>query len=179
MSEVIERTDEQIRELTVLNSISDKDMRTIAASENAYEAALLFAQETFGEVRELSDELGNGFALIEDKSKLEGIGMLVLNWRFNEGDFGMFASVAAVTEKNDKVIFNDGSTGIYSQLRTYTDETGHTGGLKARHGLRGSSYDTCINCNRGKPKSLIECTHCGDDSDKRSSSTTYYFDVSA
>lgn len=178
MSGEIVHSDEQLRELTVMNRVSDKEMRAIAQAENPFEAALAMAADLYGEVLDVSKELGNGFALV-DKADLTGERMILLYWAFNEGDFGEFASIAAVTTSQKRVIFNDGSTGVYAQLREFTQDTKRTGGLLAPMGLRANTYDTCPekNCNRAMNRNAAECQHCGYAGDKRSSATTYYIDL--
>ena len=91
------------------------------------------------------EEFGSGFVLTE-KDQLKGAEMLLLQWRFSDGDFGPFVSVAALTRDGRRVIFNDGSSGIYKQLRTVTltrlknGETNMQAGLTATHGLKESTY---------------------------------------
>ena len=91
------------------------------------------------------EDFGSGFVLT-DKDQLKGAEMLLLQWRFSEGDFGPFVSVAALTRDGRRVIFNDGSTGIYKQLRTVTltrlknGETNMQAGLTATNGLKESTY---------------------------------------
>lgn len=89
---------------------------------------------------------GTGFAVV-DKSKLIGVGLLILQWRFNDGDYeGDFVSVEAVTATNEKVIFNDGSTGIRAQLHNVTarrQTVGHPhpqAGLIVPGGLTKTTY---------------------------------------
>lgn len=91
------------------------------------------------------EDFGSGFVLTE-KDQLKGAEMLLLQWRFSEGDFGPFVSVAALTRDGRRVIFNDGSTGVYAQLqnvsriRQRNGETNVQAGLTAKHGLKESTY---------------------------------------
>lgn len=86
--------------------------------------------------------IGDGFTLLDNKEKarLIGVPMLVLGWRFAQGDHGEFVSAHVMTKNNEKFILNDGSTGIYQQLRELTD-SGNTGVLACRNGLRRSDYE--------------------------------------
>ena len=84
-------------------------------------------------------DLGIGLEVVE-KEQLVGVEMILLEWRFNSGDFGPFVSVTAMTKDNRKLVFNDGSTGIFSQLEEIAD-TGKTGNIYLRKGLRKSTYD--------------------------------------
>jgi hypothetical protein len=79
--------------------------------------------DSTGIVLESMSDYGTGFSIME-KSKLVGVPFLILEWRFNNSDLneGGFVSVAAVTKHDDKVIFNDGSTGILAQLRMVTEQ---------------------------------------------------------
>jgi hypothetical protein len=76
---------------------------------------------------EFASDYGSGFSVV-DKATLVGVPFLVIEWRFNTGSYGgsedadgVFVSVTAVTKANDKVIFNDGSTGICAQLQMVTE----------------------------------------------------------
>lgn len=97
------------------------------------------------EVLPADQVLGDGFAILDDKSKLVGIEMLILEWRLNTGNLGGFVSMRAVGKADGggmlKYIVNDGSTGIYAQLKDFTEKTGKTGGLYLKHGFRVSEYD--------------------------------------
>lgn len=178
MSGEIVHTDEQLRELTVINRIDDKDLRSVAQSDDPFAAALALAAELYGDVQDVTQELGNGFTLVE-KDALEGEHMVLMYWVFNEGDFGEFASIAAVTASQKRVIFNDGSTGVFAQLKEYTQETKRNGGLLAPKGLRANEYPTCKECGKAMPRNLSECKNCGNASDARSSATTYYIDLTS
>ena len=91
------------------------------------------------------DEYGTGFKVVE-KDSLIGVEMILVEWRFTVGDFGEFVSVAAITKHGDKVIFNDGSTGIRQQLQMVTaqrNEKQHPtpqAGLHIEGGLTRSDY---------------------------------------
>jgi hypothetical protein len=92
------------------------------------------------------NEYGNGFSILRDKAQLSGKPFVVLEWRFNTGTFGEFASALIVTEDGTKCVLNDGSTGIFTQLRMVTDsrernDVANTqSGLLVKNGLRVSEY---------------------------------------
>lgn len=155
----------------------DADMRAISN----YEEAVALAEAVHGSVIDIAQELGTGFALLEDKGKLEDVEFVLLQWRFNAGDFGGFVSAGLVTINGDKYIINDGSTGIMAQLMELTQETKRFGGVKVANGLRASRYPTCPEC--GKPMSLdeVECSNerCDYEGDKRGKGETYYLNLSA
>lgn len=143
----------------------------IAKPDNAprvFNDDVLSAVKSFDDVRSLFDAAGVGVESMEDygtgfkvtdKSKLVNVSLMILEWRFNDGDFGDsgFVSVAAVTRNGDKVIFNDGSTGIYRQLRRVTDQRqarNHPtpqAGLLVEGGLTRSDYETEVPGKDGKP----------------------------
>lgn len=78
--------------------------------------------ERLGVPLESVTDYGTGFVLVE-KESLVGIPHVIVQWRFNAGEYGEeFVSVEAITKNNDKVIYNDGSTGIYAQLRQVTNK---------------------------------------------------------
>ena len=133
---------------------------TIAQYENtipAFDDAALTSIVTFedasallvdsGIAVERMSDYGTGFKLVDSKT-LQGTDFLIVQWRFNAGAFGEagFVSVEAITKHNEKVIFNDGSTGIRDQLRVVTAqriESKHShpqAGLIVMGGLTASEY---------------------------------------
>jgi hypothetical protein len=106
----------------------------------------LFAQREM-HVDSASEELGDGFAYIENKSPLENRPVMLVSWSFNDGDFEKeFVAVRAMCRMDNgtigKFVFIDGGEGIRSQLRQYTDaHKGQQGGLFVAKGLRVSRYD--------------------------------------
>lgn len=180
MTNEIARTDEQMVELSRLQPrLNDTDLRGI----QSYDDAVAAVTAEYGGVADIADFLGNGFTVLatSDKGKLVGVPLILLEWRFNSGDQGLFVSATAVTQDGARLIINDGSTGIYSQLRDLTDEDGRFGGLRVPKGLRASEYDTCAECGRPRRKDDAVCANdkCQDESDRRSRGTTYYLDTSA
>lgn len=121
----------------------DQQLRTVATFDDAL---ALLAEEGIA-VASADETLGNGFSIIDDKSVLIGVELLLMSWQFNNGDMGEFVSINAVakyrgvTNAPAKLIINDGSTGIYKQLKELTAQTGKTAGLYVRKGLRVSNYE--------------------------------------
>ena len=129
--------------LSIRNEPSLFDDATLASITSWKEAgALLDRMEV---APESASDYGTGFKVV-DKATLVGVPFLILEWRFSQGDFGPFVSVSAVTKHDDKVIFNDGSSGVRQQLQTVTDqrrERGHAhpqAGLVCEEGLTKTSY---------------------------------------
>ncbi len=172
-----EMTVQQRHEVSVNERFKDSQLRDVTS----FEDAMRLAREAYGEVHDITDELGNGFRLIQkdDKGKLTGIPFIILHTAFNDGDFGEFASIALVTADNRKLILNDGSSGIADQLRGLVTATGRYGGWMVPGGLRESQYDTCKDCDRPRPQREDVCNHCGSDTTERHTGRTYYLDTSA
>lgn len=84
----------------------------------------------------------------ETKDRLCGRHLLLLSWRFNEskkiikdGHPAWFVSVLVLdVESGEKVIVNDGSTGIFQTLRSISESYNVQGGLEVKQGLRRSDY---------------------------------------
>jgi hypothetical protein len=149
---------------TLQQNVSDQKWREISTFEDAF----ALAQEMGAELVSATD-LGDGFALLktDDKESLVGRSCVFVSWQFSEGEMGEFVS-ARVLAKNlngsvDKVILNDGSTGICAQLRELTKEDAASM-LYAPHGLRRSTYKISLPDDNGN---VIE-----------REATTYYIDTS-
>lgn len=117
-------------------------------------------------------EYGPGLAVITKKETLINVPLMIVDYRFHEGDKGPFVSAVAIlsTPVNvdgapaSKVVINDGSTGIYSQLlnietQRVADGTDTIRPLYCETGLRRSEYDRkdengqpVINEKTGKPE---------------------------
>jgi hypothetical protein len=171
-----------VENLQALASIQQFAGDAAMRSVGSYEEALALAEAVHGSVIDIAEELGTGFALLEDKGKLEDVEFVLLQWRFNAGDFGGgFVSAGLVTVTGDKYIINDGGTGICAQLMELTQETKRFGGVKVPKGLRKSEYPTCPQCGKPMSRDEIECSNavCDFEGDKRGQGTTYYLDLSA
>lgn len=157
----------------------EEALRSIVSFDDA--AAL--TAEVHGNIVAAAEELGDGFTLIkdEDKARLVGLPLIFMQWSFHDGDFGsQFVAARVVARNHDgsasKYILNDGSTGICETLKKYTDNTGRTGGLYARHGLRASEYMYCEACQTVAPKVGDEAHRTAG---KHKKAATYYIDTSA
>jgi hypothetical protein len=84
---------------------------------------------------------GDGSEFIQDKSRLVGVPFLVLDWRFiiDEDTKREYVNVLVMNGQGGKARFNDGSTGVYQQLKHVTEETGVVA-IECRLGLRKSEY---------------------------------------
>lgn len=165
------------KELSTGRRFDDATLRGISS----FEDAMRLAADTYGSVIGDADlELGNGFrvATDDDKARLVNVPFIILTYTFNDGDYGEFATMMVITSPNgDRLIVNDGSTGIFSQLLDIMKTTNRTGGIFIERGLRVSEYATCSECGKPRKPSEAQCGTCGDDSERRSKGRTFYLDV--
>jgi hypothetical protein len=106
--------------------------------------------------------------LEDDKSKLIGVPCVFVSWTFSEGDHGEFVSARVVVDRGnaiEKVVINDGSTGICEQLRQINND-GAPQMMYAPRGLRKSEYTA-----------LVPDPKTGEMKETRA--TTFYVDTSA
>lgn len=155
--------------------VTDEMLRGVGSLEDA----MRLATELYGVAPEsAADHLGNGFMMVDDKDHLLNRPMLVLATKTHLGDWGEFCSVFAVMgDNNDRVIFNDGSTGVFYNVRELTERTGRPGGWIVARGLRKSEYPTCGQCGKPRGTAIEVCDVCSDVTDKRGKGVTYYFDA--
>lgn len=153
------------------------------AGINSFDDAIRLAQAKYGTVRNAQD-LGDGFRLAEkeDKFRLCGVPLMLLEWTFRDGDYGdMYVSIHAVAQEASgaisKWIINDGSTGINKQLQEYQGETGMPGGLMVRGGLRASEYDTDL--ESGEPITKKEAARRQSQGIKTGRGCTFYLATNA
>jgi len=150
-NEVTQLTEEEQR-IAALYSQEKEAQRTIFSDEQLQaiggidDALALFD----GEALDSFADYGTGFRIVRDKRQLVDVPFVILEWRFTSGDMGGFVSFAAVTQSNDKVIVNDGSTGIREQLERVTmtrQKRGHNmpqHWLRVMGGLRMSEYEVDV-----------------------------------
>ena len=95
-----------------------------------------------GNVVNISDVLGNGFSVVDDKTVLIGQEFIVVKYaeHMSETTGGLFATMHVITAKNEKLIVNDGSTGIRAQLLELAETQGTVCPLYVPRGLRVSNF---------------------------------------
>jgi hypothetical protein len=95
-----------------------------------------------GNVVNISDVLGNGFSVVDDKTALIGVEFVVVKYAEHKSETtgGLFATMHVITSKNEKLIVNDGSTGICAQLRELAEKQGTVCPLYVPRGLRVSNF---------------------------------------
>jgi hypothetical protein len=129
-------------ELAQRSLYSDEELANIESFADA-----LNLMTEAGVVPEDISAYGTGFRVVE-KAELVGVPFVILDWRFNEGAYGDegFVSCEIVNERNQKLIINDGSTGLRDQLKAVTasrNKRGHShpqGGLMCKDGLSRTNY---------------------------------------
>lgn len=138
--------DDIVPEIMGSSSSFSEDLLRTAES---FDDFVRLTQDTHGEIADAGLEIGDGFSLLNDKNILVGRPCLFMEWTFRAGDFAApYVSVRVVAQFHGgalgKFIFNDGSTGIAEQLAKYQKNTGKTGGLAVKQGLRRSDYEVEI-----------------------------------
>lgn len=95
-----------------------------------------------GPLTEASESIGTDQfgPILADKTQLVGVPFVLVHWNFYDGDMGEFVSMWVVDKDDRRFIVNDGSTGIYAQLRALTNKTGQDSMVRCPHGLRVSNY---------------------------------------
>jgi hypothetical protein len=111
-------------------------------SIQSFDDALRLAADWYGEENLVRADatIGNGFQLLANKDTLIDVPLVILQWRFNPGNFGEFVSMMIVTKDGRKFVVNDGGSGICAQLATYTNATGRHGGMLVAKGFTRSDY---------------------------------------
>lgn len=87
------------------------------------------------------DYFGDGFQMLTDKSVAVGKEFLIIDWAFitDQTTGREYASIRLITAHNALIRMNDGSTGIYKQLKMLESKGIH-GGVHCVNGLRVSEY---------------------------------------
>lgn len=138
----------------------------LGALQNFDDVLALFKSQ--GVEVQSAEDFGTGFRVVE-KQTLVGVPFVILEFTHRLGDFGDYVSVLAVTRNGSKVVFNDGSTGVCSQLALIADQRGKAGhphptkGLLVERGLSRSDYTAMIPNRDGE---LVETP-----------ATTFYLDI--
>jgi hypothetical protein len=175
----VETTEQVANEVMNISTFSREDLAGI----ESFDDALRLASAEFGNVATADQEIGDGFRIAteDDKRKMVGVPLMLLDWSFREGDFADYVSIHAIAAGPDnravKWILNDGSTGICRDLRDYTTKTGRTGGLMVRAGLRASDY--VIDPESGTPLTKQQAAEYTAQGKRTAPATTFYLDTSA
>ena len=122
-------------------AFTDDSLREI----QTFDQAMSLVAEYTGGVIESIDDYGNGFEVLPtaDKPRLKGVPFMILEWRFAEGKEGEMVTAMIVTEQGEKLILNDGSTGVKDQLKRITAKR------IADRGMNPVAAQTNLHCPRG------------------------------
>ena len=163
--------DSTSKDLAVAPKFTDDELSVL----DSFEAAIqLFAEKGLS-VDSVTD-YGHGFSLLTtgEKTNLVGKPMILVEWTFNDsskfadadGVAAEFVSVFAILKTGQKVIFNDGSTGIAAQLKGVTEK-------RVREGHKSPTQGLIV------PMGLVASTYpYTDDKGRTSEATTYYLSES-
>ena len=111
------------------------DTITIADAEAAFLAAGL-------PVLDFASLTGDSWGEIVDKQTLVDVPFLIVDVKFNQGDFGEYAAVLIMLKDGSRAVFTDGSSGVCQQLLRLQDMTdGRMAGIAVRRGLKKSEYE--------------------------------------
>lgn len=114
-----------VTSIKAVDTMDAKEFQEWLASENT-------SIETF--------DGGGNWDLIGDKKDLLAVPFVIAMIRWTDNDDATFVSVCAFKEDGTKIVFNDGSTGVYQQLQTYTNKHHRDTGIACPKGLRKSDY---------------------------------------
>lgn len=154
---------------------------------DSFDSAVALAMGVFGDVLDAADEplFGDGFkvATEEDKRNLKGVPLLLLDWRFQESDFGADGDqyvIAHAVQRLDnggvkKWVLTDGSSGIARDLKNYSDKTQRDGGVLFKGGIRVSDYQT--DGETGMPLSKTQVREYMVKGKKIAQGHTFYLDA--
>lgn len=137
------------------------------ADIGSFDDALALVNDVFGgHVVEADKELGSGFSLLDDKNRLIGVPFVAVKIDFHKSELneeGEFVTLHVVTQDGRKHVVNDGSSGIYAQIKELWSRKPDLVGLPlmVRRGLRRSDYTYMDDKGNAKP------------------ATTFYLDTSA
>lgn len=131
-----------------LPEFAEADLRALSTLDDVAE---LFRRYSV-EVRNAADEVGDGFAFIENKDRLVGVPMILIKWDCNlstsykdeNGNPLRNVQVWVMYERGGqvhKVRFVDFSSGVCRQLWDYSGRTGRHMGLAVANGLRKSEFE--------------------------------------
>lgn len=138
------------------------------AEIDGIDAALAVIESQGITVENISDEVSDGFDLIDDKDVLCGLAILIIGWRTSNGDFGEFVSIRAICKEGawtgKKVVFNDGSTGIKGQLHK----------IESKRGLNSLNEWVVVPMHADKGLRRSDYTYTDDKGESRPAKT-YYF----
>lgn len=157
-------------------------------SIDSFDAAMALATAEYGNVIAAHEQalLGDGFrvATEDDKRRLIGVPLLLLDWTFKPSDYGQdqdWVLIHAVQRGDNgqavKWVIADGGTGIARDLKEFTDKTGRSGGMAVKNGLRVSEY--YIDSDSGQALTKAQVREYMVNKKPLAEAATFYLDTSA
>lgn len=110
---------------------------------------ILATLQAQGDLIDGEEEFGDGATLYrkDDKRKLVGVPMILFDYGFSEGvgATGEKVTIRLKLPDGTVAVLNDGSAGIYRQIKELVEKNTQGRALLLKHGLRASDYTTTIN----------------------------------
>lgn len=133
----------QTSQEVVKRLFSDQELRELNGFDDFTK---LIASRSDVEVIDAAKVIGDGFTLTDNKRQLIDVPFLIVDYRFSKSDKFKdengepleFATVRLITKNDQKLIVNDGSTGIRDQLKQINN--GQSSVVWVGRGLRVSEY---------------------------------------
>jgi hypothetical protein len=168
--------------LSALDKIRGKNTVKASELEVLDWDAMIQGLEAEGQVLDAS-QVGEGFHLLQgkdDKKKLVGQPLAIIDWSINPGRFGGFATLKVRTQfpimfdgqAYKYFIINDGGTGIARQIQDL-QQTGFAGVIVCKRGLRVSEDYEVMQVVDGKKEPVMDPA-----TNKPVLGTTFYLDTS-
>lgn len=127
--------------------VADTDIMSLEEMNNLFGADDSFVPTSFEDLDSYFESQGglitfkgSEYDLVRDKDELVEVPFAIVSIRFYQGTFGEACAVMAITEDGRKIVFNDGSSGIFSQCEHMVKRSRRRGGFLCPNGLRKSEY---------------------------------------
>lgn len=148
------------------------------SSIRSFADAIAIATEVHGE--DTTTATGIRVMRIEDKRLLTGVPLVLLEWHFlwseeNDREYVSVLCVADTKPDPSQWYLNDGSTGIFVELKEYEAKTGKNGNVLCPQGLRVSDYS--IDPQTRKPLTRAQVTEYKRQGKEIEPAATFYLDI--
>lgn len=97
-------------------------------------------EEYFAEHGGIIEFRGSNWTVVK-KEELLSKPFTIADIRFYEGTFGDACAILLMTADNERLVINDGSTGVFQQCKFAVAKAGRRGGMYCPNGLRKSEYE--------------------------------------
>lgn len=144
---MVKKANETAEALEPTDDSLELHKETIKTATNDF-AGIDFVPDTWEQVVEamggdVIEFEGSPYKVV-DKDTLVGVPFMIVDIRFSwsEKFDSPFCNVLALTKDNERVVINDGSTGIMEQMKHHLQKTKRKSGIICEGGLRKSEYTT-------------------------------------